>query len=115
MSLTPKRIAKLIKKRGRFHDGAGLYLQASGTSASWLLRFMHDGRERWLGLGSYRLVGLKDARIRARDQQRRLRIDGVDPIADKQAAKAARLIAAARAMTFADAAKAYFDQHESKW
>jgi integrase len=116
LSLTPKRIAKLLKKPGRHHDGHGLYLQvAAPTSASWLLRFMRDGRERWLGLGPLRLVGLKEARIRARDEQRKLKIDGIDPVEDKKAAKAARALAAAKAMTFVDAAKAYHLQHEAKW
>jgi integrase len=116
MALTPKRIAKLLKRPGRHHDGHGLYLQvASPTSASWLLRYMRDGRERWLGLGPLRLIGLKDARIRARDEQRKLKIEGIDPVENRRVAKAARALAAAKAMTFADAAKAYHAQHEAKW
>lgn len=116
MRLTPKRIAKLLKQPGRHFDGHGLYLQvASPTSASWLLRFMKDGRERWLGLGPLRLVGLKEARVRAREEQRKLKLDGVDPVEAKKAAKAERALAAAKSMTFKQAAKSYFDQHQSKW
>jgi integrase len=116
LSLTPKRIAKLLKKPGRHFDEHGLYLQTRGTgAASWLLRYERDGRERWAGLGSYRLLGLKDARIRAREEQRKLKLDGIDPIEHRKAAKTARQLAAARSLTFADAAKAYNDAHERKW
>jgi integrase len=116
MALTPKRIAKLRKRPGRHHDGHGLYLQViNPTSASWPLRYVRHGKERMLGLGSLRLVGLKEARVRAREAQRTLKLDGVDPVEDRKAKKAERALAAAKSMTFEQAAKDYHTQHQRKW
>jgi integrase len=116
MGLTTKRITRLRKRPGRYHDGHGLYLQVlSPKSASWILRYQHHGKERMLGLGPVRLIGLKEARERAREQQRKLKIDGIDPVEDRKAKKVERVLAAAKAMSFADCATAYFSQHEAKW
>ena len=113
-TLTEKRIAKLIEP-GRYGDGHGLYLQvASKTNRSWLLRYERHGRERWLGLGPLHTVTLKEARERARNARQQL-LDGVDPIEARKAERAARALEAARALTFEEAARQYFDQHERKW
>jgi integrase len=118
MALTPKGIAKLRqrKRAGRYHDAHGLYLRVtSKTSASWILRYEFRGHERMLGLGPLRLVGLKEARQRAHAAQRRLKLDGIDPVLDRREKKAERALAAAKAMSFEDAAKAFHAQHEAKW
>jgi integrase len=118
MSLTSKRIARLRKTPGRFPDGGllgrGLYLQVTFGGASWLLRYERSGRERWMGLGSLADFNLKEARARARAARQSL-ADGVDPLDQKKATKAAEALAAAKAITFTEAAKAYFDQNEKKW
>jgi integrase len=41
--------------------------------------------------------------------------DGIDPIEAKRADRAARALAESKAITFAEAAQAFFDQHEKKW
>ena len=116
MALTAKRVVKLRKRPGRYHDGHGLYLQVfNPNSASWVLRYMRHGKERMLGLGPTRLVGLKEARELAREQHRKLKIDGIDPVEDRKAKKVEAALAAARTMTFAECAEAYFRQHEGKW
>ena len=52
MQLTAKRVATLVKRPGRYHDGHGLILVVvNPTNASWQLRYQRNGRERWLGLG----------------------------------------------------------------
>ena len=38
-------------KAGRYGDGRGLYLQVIGGSKTWVLRYEHRKRERWMGLG----------------------------------------------------------------
>ena len=43
------------------------------------MRFERDGRERWMGHGSYPIISLAEARIRAR-AVRQLLLDGIDPI-----------------------------------
>jgi Arm DNA-binding domain len=65
MQLTAKRVATLVKRPGRYHDGHGLILVVvNPTNASWQLRYQRNGRERWLGLGPLHTVTLKDARER---------------------------------------------------
>jgi integrase len=116
MSLTTKRIAKLRRRpRGRFHDGHGLYLQVRGPrSASWILRYVRHDEERMLGLGPLHVVGLAEARQRARAARLQL-LDGIDPVEHRKQKKVERVLAAAKTMTFEQAAKAYHAQHEAKW
>lgn len=114
MALTVKRIEKLSKP-GRYLDEHGLYVQVmSKTNRSWLLRYERDGRERWMGLGPLHAFDLPEARERAR-KARQLLADGVDPLETKKAERAARALEAAKVLTFAEAALAYFDGHERKW
>jgi integrase len=115
MKLTAKRVVRFLKKPGRYPDGDQLYLKVSTPGrASWILRYERDGHERMLGLGPLHTIGLSEARIRAKAARQQL-LDGLDPIDQRRAQKAERALAAAKAMTFAQAAQAYFDQHERKW
>jgi integrase len=117
-------------KPGMHADGGGLYLQATQAadhtvSKSWLFRFT-TGRtvtsqsgnqrreERQMGLGSVADVSLAEARERAAEC-RQLRKQGIDPIESRRAAKAERLVAAAKAMTFEQAAAAYIASHRAGW
>ena len=85
--LTAKRVGRF--KAGRYHDRDhhGLYLKVSDNgNKSWLLRYEHGGRERWMGLGSAKDFSLSEARARAR-AKRQLLADGVDPIDVKISAR----------------------------
>jgi integrase len=109
--LTAKKIRQAIKRPGRHHDGHGLYLQVtSPTNASWVLRYERAGREHMAGLGPLHLIGLREARQRARAARLSL-LDGIDPIQ----AKRARVLAAAKTMTFAEATRGYFTAHGPRW
>ncbi|MBV9636352.1 MAG: integrase arm-type DNA-binding domain-containing protein, partial [Methylobacteriaceae bacterium] len=100
---------------GMYPDGGGLYLQVTGASArSWIYRFTLNGRPREMGLGSLAALSLSDARAKAAEC-RRMREDGKDPIDARRAARATDRLAAAKAMTFKDAAKAYIAAHRSAW
>lgn len=120
MALTPKRLTRLLKQPGRHHDGHGLYLlvpKVKGNrepAASWGLRYQRHGKEHLHGLGPVHVVGLKEARERAK-AVRLLLLDGVDPIEKKRQDREQRLVAAAKAMTFVDASRKYFEQHQHKW
>ena len=61
---------------------------------------------------------MEEARERAR-KARQLVKDGIDPLearnAEREAARAALALAAAKAMTFAEAANAYYQIHEAGW
>ena len=67
-----------------------------------------------LGLGPLDIVGLADARERARRIRLQL-LDGIDPLAERQAQKAERAAQAVPLMTFAKAATQYHREHEKKW
>jgi integrase len=121
MALTAKRIATL-KEAGRYFDGHGLYLQVTPAGVkSWLLRYERNWvrnengkNQRWMGLGPVHTVSLKEARERARKARQQL-LDGIDPLDAREAERAARALEAARMLTFEEATKQYFDQHERKW
>jgi integrase len=57
------------------NDGRGLRLVVSVTNQrKWVLRVTIDGRQRDLGLGAFREVGLKEARIKADAMRQRIGI-----------------------------------------
>ena len=113
--LTAKKVER-IKAPGRYHDGHGLYLQVrNGNNKSWLLRYERAGvGERWYGIGPTHTVTLKQARERAR-AAKLLLLDGVDPIEFRKEQRAKRAAEKAATIMFKEAARRYFDQHESKW
>jgi Phage integrase central domain/Arm DNA-binding domain len=118
----PRELGKLnalavsrAKKRGYFADGGGLYLQVSSNgSKSWVFRFKDHGRLREMGLGPTHTVGLAEARKRAADS-RKLRLEGLDPIAERKSGRLKAKLEAARAMTFRQCAEAYIDAHRESW
>lgn len=96
-------------------DGGGLYLQVGPTgSKSWIFRYKRGGRSRDMGLGALHTISLADARDRAQ-AQRKLLVDGIDPLEARNAARSLQSVQRARAMTFADCARAYIDAHQSGW
>lgn len=80
--LTSKAVQKLAKegKKGMTGDGLGLYLQiTAGGSVSWIYRFKLQGKQRYMGLGSFPETSLAEARERASDN-RKLVKSGIDPM-----------------------------------
>ncbi|MCR5874231.1 tyrosine-type recombinase/integrase [Phenylobacterium sp. J426] len=105
----------MAKKPGMHCDGAGLYLRvAPPSAASWVLRYMLDGKARTMGLGPFPEIDLKEARTRALEA-RRLKADGIDPIETRNAAKLAQRRAATKAMTFKECAEAYIASQRDGW
>ena len=91
-------------KPGKYCDGNGLYLVVDDSGAKrWMLRTVVLGKRRDIGLGSVRLVSLKEAREEARRLRRKAR-DGEDPISEKRRAMLP-------ALTFEDAAKQVHTTH----
>ncbi len=102
-------------KPGLYGDGGGLYLQVSDSQTkAWVFRFMIAGRARKMGLGDFDLVSLKEAR-KKRDAAYGLVVDGVDPIADRKARKAAQQAESAKALTFKQCAESYITANKSGW
>lgn len=96
-----------IKRPGLHPVGgvAGVQLQISPTgSRSWILRATIAGKRRDIGLGPVTEVSLAEAREAARTMRRQIRA-GIDPLSERQAAKAKLAAARAATITFDEAAK----------
>ncbi|MBL8548999.1 MAG: integrase arm-type DNA-binding domain-containing protein [Hyphomonadaceae bacterium] len=108
-------------KPGVLIDGRGLRLRVTANRRSgeirksWVLRVtVKGGSVRELGLGSADDISLAEARERA-SQARKLARDGIDPLAARDADRAARAAEAARAISFRQCAEAYVDAHRAGW
>jgi integrase len=115
---TAREIEAFIKrgKPGRVRAGDLLYAQvAQSGTASWVARYQHNGKARGMGLGSCDLVTLAQARENALAIRYRLKVEGVDPLAARQAEQGKARLAVARTMTFEAAAAAYITAHEAGW
>lgn len=104
------------------HDGGGLYLALDGRrgkedeppTASWVYRYMLHGRARMMGLGAFPAIKLAEAR-KAVAEARTLKAKGMDPLAVKDADRAERMAAIARAITFKQVAGEYLRANQVKW
>jgi integrase len=104
-----------INTPGLYPDGGGLYLQVTkGGARTWVYRFMLHGRAREMGLGPLHIVGLAEAREKAREC-RKLRHEGIDPIEARKARQAEQRLAEAGAMTFRECAERYIEAQKAGW
>ena len=72
------------KAPGLYADGHGLNLKVEDTGTKrWILRVTIAGRRTMMGLGGYPSVSLSEARERAGEIQRAIRL-GRDPVAEKR-------------------------------
>jgi integrase len=108
-------------KAGLHADGGGLYLQVTEGAGghlnrSWLFRYTAPGssKERWMGLGPVHTVGLADAR-QAAQEARKLRLQGIDPLEHRRAARGALATENAKTITFDQAAAQYIESHRAGW
>ena len=96
-----------VAEAGRYCDGHGLYLEVHKTGRrNWLQRLVIRGQRCELGLGSYPLVTLKEAREQALANRRLARAGG-DPLAKKRRASGVP--------TFAVAASRVLEQKRAGW
>jgi integrase len=110
-----------MKTPGRHADGGNLYLTISktpdGLSKRWTFLFMLDGKQREAGFGPVSTVTLTEAREKARGWRNCL-LDGVDPLAAKQASSAAAsaaIAAAAKRRTFGQCADDFLKSKSGAW
>jgi integrase len=117
--LTPLAVRRLSKP-GKYAVGAhGLAVHVvSEHRKNWILRFMLNGRERTMGLGSAILVSLPEAMEKALAARKQL-AQGIDPIeqrrVEREAAQEAARVQQATSTTFAEAASRYIAAHEAGW
>jgi integrase len=113
-ALSPLKVKNA--KPGMYADGGNLYLQVTASkdgkrfNRSWIFRYRVAGRLRDMGLGSTDILSLSEARERAREQ-RRARLDGIDPID----ARRALVAPAVNLMTFDEAAAEVIKSKEDTW
>lgn len=107
-----------LMKPGVYGDGGGLYLQVRAVGQrSWLFRYKLNGKAHWMGLGGFPAVTLAQARNQAELTRRKLR-DGIDPITERRAAKAATQLTECDTPsppTFGEVTAAYIAAHEAEW
>lgn len=83
-------------REGTLHDGGGLMLhKAEAGSGRWVWRYQLGGRRRDMGLGSWPTVPLAQAR-RVRDEWAEVLAAGRDPVAERDARRAAARLEAQR-------------------
>ena len=96
-----------VGEAGRYCDGNGLYLHVeSSSSRRWVQRLVIRGKSCTLGLGSYRLVSLADARELALTNRKVARSGG-DPLAERRRADGVP--------TFAEAVEKVIAIHSGIW
>lgn len=101
---------KALTAPGRYGDGDGLYLDvAPGGARTWIVRVQSNGKRRDIGLGSFKLVGLADARTAAADIRRKVRA-GIDPVQERREARLKVV-----APSFRVAAKACHTEYLPTW
>ena len=121
--LSPAAVNKA--RVGMHGDGAGLWLHVGPNAfdetgkpkkvgRSWIFRFMLDGKAREMGLGPLHTIGLSEARDLARVCRKKV-LEGVDPLEVKHAAKKARKLEAAKAITFKACAAKYIAANKAAW
>ncbi|BEP67626.1 MULTISPECIES: tyrosine-type recombinase/integrase [unclassified Variovorax] len=101
------------KKRARFTDSSGLYLEVSPAgSKRWFWKTYADGKEGRMALGSYPAMSLAEAR-KARDTAKLQKADGIDPV---QARKVQKLKASNPAGdTFSVVAMEWYGKQKDQW
>jgi len=125
MARPTNRLSTLTLKKnlppGLYADGGGLYLQVSQQKTkAWIFRFTRAGVPRKMGLGPVSVkpndkrITLSDARQKAA-VARSLLIDGIDPIADREARKAAQAVEKAKTLTFKECAEGYIEANKPGW
>jgi len=131
--LSARQVTAFKKAGRRLGDGGGLWLQCSawGTK-SWVFQYrspvvptrLTKGNEknppkevpniRMLGLGSVLDTSLAEAR-EAADAARKQVKAGIDPVETRQSARQTKRLAAAKTLTFRQAASDYIAKHRAGW
>lgn len=103
---------------------SGLYMQITPNGGkTWILRATMGGKRAEIGLGGFPTVTLAQAREKAREARDKIE-RGIDPMAERKAARAALAAAMHRGLTFSEAVDRYLDakldafsnaKHKAQW
>jgi hypothetical protein len=112
--LTQIALKSLVKKPGRHSDGGGLYFRVLGEGKAYFVyRFTVAGRERETSIGPFPELSLAEARERHAELRKRVKVDKIDIIGEKSAAKTTPPVAATP--TFGEVADLYVETHAPSW
>lgn len=96
----------------KYTDGGGLYLLVTVTGKYWRYNYRLAGKQKTLAIGVYPDITLKQARV-LHDEARAILARGLDPVANKQAQRAARIKLSAN--SFESVAREWHLKFSSKW
>ncbi|AUW58220.1 integrase [Sphingobium sp. SCG-1] len=107
--LTAVAVKAASKNPGTYQDGDGLFLKVGKNgAASWLLRVQQDGERRDIGIGSAKLVTLAEAREKANQLRKAVKVEKRDVLVEKKDEAAARV-------TLKEVALQYHSENEAGW
>ena len=101
-----KLTAAQVKHAKQGRGDGGLYCKYRKT---WLLRYKHQRRERWMGLGSVEFVTLAEAREQAFQLRCKLKREKIDPLEARRALQVGARLAALNGATFEQVARQYVE------
>jgi integrase len=100
-----------LRTPGKYSDGNGLLLHVvTPHKRYWVFRFQRQRRERAMSLGNADVLSLADAH-RLHAVARVLLARGIDPLAQREQAKAAK----ATRVNFSEAVETYIEAHQASW
>ena len=98
-----------MTRPGTYQDGDGLFLKVNKSGgAYWLLRLQRDGKRHDIGLGSAKLLSLLEARQKANELRKAVKIDRRDVLAERKSEAAAKV-------TVREAARQYHMENAAGW
>lgn len=107
--LTATAVKAAISNPGTYQDGDGLFLKVDKRGgASWTVRLQRDGKRQDLGLGSAKLLTLAEAREKAGELRKAVKVEKRDVLTERRDEAAAKV-------TFREAAKLYHSENEGGW
>ncbi|MFL9926276.1 integrase arm-type DNA-binding domain-containing protein [Herbaspirillum lusitanum] len=105
--------AKPKDKSYKLSDGGGLYLLITPAgSKGWRLKYLYQGKEKLISLGTYPEVGLQEAR-KKRESNKELLANGTDPSGNRKAKKLADIEQAAN--SFEAIAREWLVKNRDGW
>ncbi|MCL6249442.1 tyrosine-type recombinase/integrase [Altererythrobacter sp. KTW20L] len=107
--LSAVAVKAALANPGTYQDGDGLFLKVDKRGgAYWNLRLQRDGKRQDLGLGSAKLVTLAEAREKAGQLRKAIKVEKRDVLVERRDEAAAKV-------TFSEAARQYHSENEAGW
>ena len=107
--LTAIAVKAALANPGTYQDGDGLVLRVDKRGgAYWLLRLQRDGKRQDIGLGSAKLLMLAEAREKARELRKAVKVEQRDVLAERKDEAASKV-------TFREAARQYHAENKAGW